>query len=169
MGGVFLEHTNLASMPGEFNTWSDPDATAAVLASGAPLRFVGLDVTRQVRLTRADADAMAAAGGDFAGFAARCTHEWIDHIEQAVPGDQREHGSCAMHDPLAVAVVDRPDLVTWQPAYVQVETASSVTRGVMVADLLTSDSPPDANCEIATAVDGAAFVKLFLDRLSGLP
>ncbi|MDX6368339.1 MAG: hypothetical protein QOK30_3415 [Nocardioidaceae bacterium] len=169
MGGVFLEHTNLASMPGEFNTWSDPDATAAVLASGAPLRFVGLDVTRQVRLTRADADAMSAAGGDFAGFAARCTHEWIDHIEQTIPGDQREHGSCAMHDPLAVAVIDRPDLVTWQPAYVQVETASSVTRGVMVADLLTSDSPPDPNCEIATAVDSAAFVELFLDRLSGLP
>jgi inosine-uridine nucleoside N-ribohydrolase len=169
MGGVFLEHTNLAAMPGEFNTWSDPDATAAVLSSGAPLRFVGLDVTRQVRLTRADADAMAAAGGDFAGFAARCTHEWIDHVEQTNPGDQRERGSCAMHDPLAVAVVDRPDLVTWQPAYVQVETASSVTRGVMVADLLTSDSPPDANCEIATGVDSAAFVELFLDRLSGLP
>jgi purine nucleosidase len=169
MGGVFLEHTNLASMPGEFNTWSDPDATAAVWSSGAPLRFVGLDVTRQVRLTRADADAMAAAGGDFAGFAARCTHEWIDHVERTNPGDQREHGSCAMHDPLAVAVVDRPDLVTWQPAYVQVETASSVTRGVMVADLLTSDDPPDANCEIATGVDSAAFVELFLDRLSGLP
>ncbi len=169
MGGVFLEHTNLASMPGEFNTWSDPDAAAAVLASGAPLRFVGLDVTRQVRLTRADADAMAAAGGDFAGFAARCTHEWIDHVEQTNPGDPRERGSCAMHDPLAVAVVDRPDLVTWQPAYVQVETASSVTRGVMVADLLTSDRPPDANCQIATGVDSAAFVRLFLDHLSGLP
>ena len=169
MGGVFLEHTNLAAMPGEFNTWSDPEATAAVLSSGAPLRFVGLDVTLQVRLTRADADAMAAAGGAFAGFAARCTHEWIDHVERTNPGDQRGHGSCAMHDPLAVAVVDRPDLVTWQPAYVQVETVSSVTRGVMVADLLTSDSPPDANCEIATGVDSAAFVELFLDRLSGLP
>jgi purine nucleosidase len=169
MGGVFLEHTNLASMPGEFNTWSDPAATAAVLASGARLRFVGLDVTRKVRLTRADADAMATAGGDFAGFAARCTHEWIDHVEQTNPGDLREHGSCAMHDPLAVAVVDRPDLVTWRPAYVQVETAGAVTRGVMVADLLTSDNPPDANCEIATDVDGAAFVELFLDHLSALP
>jgi purine nucleosidase len=169
MGGVFLEHTNLASMPGEFNTWSDPEAAAAVLASGAALRFVGLDVTRQVRLTRAHADAMASAGGDFAGFAARCTHEWIDHVEQTNPGDVREHGSCAMHDPLAVAVVTRPDLVTWRAAYVQVETASVLTRGVMVADLLTARNPPVANCQIATAVDSDAFVELFLDRLSALP
>ncbi len=169
MGGVFLQHTNLVAMPGEFNTWSDPDATSVVLGSGAPLRFVGLDVTLQVRLTRADADAMAAAGGDFARFASRCTHEWIDHVERTNPGDPREHGSCAMHDPLAVAVVSRPDLVTWRAAHVEVETTSEVTRGVMVADLLTSDAPPQPNCEIATAVDSKAFIGLFLDRLSALP
>lgn len=169
MGGVFLEHTNLVDMPGEFNTWSDPDATATVLSSGARLRFVGLDVTRRVRLTRAHADAMAAAGGRFGGFAAACAHEWIDHVEQSLPGDDRERGSCAMHDPLAVAVVNRPDLVTWRPAHVEVETWSDVTRGVMVADLLLSDDPPEANCEIAAAVDAAAFIKLFLDRLSVLP
>lgn len=169
MGGVFLQHTNLTAMPGEFNTWSDPDATSVVLGCGAPLRFVGLDVTLQVRLTRADADAMASAGGDFAGFASRCTHEWIDHIERTNPGDPREHGSCAMHDPLAVAVVSRPDLVTWRAAHVAVETMSEITRGVMVADLLTSDTPPEANCDIATEVDGEAFIGLFLDRLSALP
>jgi inosine-uridine nucleoside N-ribohydrolase len=169
MGGVFLEHTNLAAMPGEFNTWSDPDATAAVLSSGAPLRFVGLDVTRRVRLTRAHADSMASAGGDFARFAASCTHEWIDHVERTNPGDSREHGSCAMHDPLAVAVVSRPELVGWQAAFVQVETSSEVTRGVMVADLLTSDEPPPANCRIAARVDSDAFIELFLDRLSVLP
>jgi purine nucleosidase len=169
MGGVFLEHTNLAAMPGEFNTWSDPEATAVVLGSGAPLRFVGLDVTRRVRLTRGHADAMAAGGGSFARFAGQCAHQWIDHVERTNPGDTREHGSCAMHDPLAVAVVNRPDLVTWRPAHVQVETASEVTRGVMVADLLTSDDPPVANCEIATRVDGDAAIRLLLDRLSVLP
>jgi purine nucleosidase len=169
MGGVFLEHTNLAGMPGEFNTWFDPVATSVVLNSGADLRFVGLDVTLQVRLTRAHADAMAAAGGAFAPFAAASTHEWIDHVERANPGDPREHGSCAMHDPLAVAVVSRPDLVTWRSAHVQVETTSEVTRGVMVADLLTSEHPPVANCDIATAVDSDVFISLFLDRLATLP
>jgi purine nucleosidase len=169
MGGVFLEHTNLVDMPGEFNTWVDPVSTAAVLDSGARLRFVGLDVTLQVRLTRADADAMASEGGQFGTFAAACTHEWIDHVERKHPGDLREQGSCAMHDPLAIAVVTRPDLVTWRDAHVEVEATSEITRGVMVADLLTSDHPPAANCKIATAVDREAFIRLFLERLATLP
>lgn len=169
MGGVFFQHTNRVGMPGEFNTWCDPDATAAVLASGAPLRFVGLDVTVQVRLTRAHADSMASAGGRFGTLAAQSTHGWIDHIEKTIPGDEAEHGSCAMHDPLAVAVVNRPDLVEWRRAHVEVETSSEVTRGVMVADLLTSDHPPEPNCSIATAVDSDAFLELFLGHLSRLP
>ena len=28
MGGVFLEQTNVAAMPGEYNFWCDPDAAA---------------------------------------------------------------------------------------------------------------------------------------------
>jgi inosine-uridine nucleoside N-ribohydrolase len=168
MGGVYLEQTNVAAMPGEFNIWSDPVAAALVLGSGAPLRFVGLDVTRRVRLTREDAAAMADAGGDFGAFAAACTSEWISHLERTKPGDQLEQGSCALHDPLAVAVVASPELVTWAPAHVAVETGSQVTRGVTIADLLTSDSPPEPNCEIATAVDVDGFTRLFLDRMASL-
>ncbi len=168
MGGVFLRHTNRAQMPGEFNTWADPEATAIVLRSGAPLRFVGLDVTLQVRLTREAADAMATADSAFGPFAADCTREWIDRVEHNFPGDPAEHGSCALHDPLAVAVVSNPELVTWRQAFVQVETSSPLTRGIMVADLLTSSHPPTPNCEIATAVDSDAFVDLFLTRIAAL-
>jgi purine nucleosidase len=168
MGGVFLGHTNVAAMPGEFNIWCDPHAAATVLASGAPLRFVGLDVTRRVRLTRAHAARMAAGGGAFGRFAGDATVAWIDHQRRCHPGDPVQHDSCAMHDPLAVAVVTRPDLVTWRAAHVAVETTSTVTRGVTVADLLTGADPPAPNCEIATAVDVAAFTDLFLDRLGEL-
>jgi purine nucleosidase len=168
MGGVYLEHTNLAAMPGEYNVWCDPDAAAVVLASGAPLRFVGLDVTRQVRLGRDDAATMAGSGSDFGRFAGECTTGWIDHHGAANPGDPLEQDSCALHDPLAVAVVTRPDLVTWTPAFVAVETAGRVTRGVMVADLLTSADPPAPNCEIGTAVDAEAFRAMFLERITSL-
>jgi purine nucleosidase len=168
MGGVFLEHTNLAAMPGEYNVWCDPEAAAVVLDSGAPLRFVGLDVTRQVRLSRDDAVAMAASGSDFGQFAGQCTAAWIDYHGGANPGDPLEQDSCALHDPLAVAVVTRPELVTWKPACVAVETAGRVTRGVMIADLLTSARPPAPNCEIATAVDTAGFTAWFLQRLATL-
>ncbi len=168
MGGVFLQQTNLAEMPGEFNTWVDPHATGMVLSSGAPLKFVGLDVTRQVRLTREQAAAMATSGTDFGTFAAECAQQWISQVERDKPGDPSEHGSCALHDPLAVAVVNHPHLVEWRAAAVAVETASTLTRGVMVADLLTSARPPTPNCQVATAVDSEAFVTLFLDRISQL-
>ena len=41
MGGVFLGHTGVAAMPGEFNFWVDPDAASLVLESGAPSGWLG--------------------------------------------------------------------------------------------------------------------------------
>jgi purine nucleosidase len=167
MGGVFLEQTNVAAMPGEYNFWCDPDAAQAVMESGAPLRLVGLDVTRRVRLTRTDAAALA-DGGEFGRLASRHTLGCIDFQELVKPREEIEQGSCALHDPLAVAVVTRPDLVTWTDAHVAVETAGRFTRGVAVADLLMWENPPTPNCRIATAVDADAFRSLFVQRMAGL-
>jgi purine nucleosidase len=168
MGGVYLEQTNVAAMPGEYNFWCDPDAAQAVMESGVALRLVGLDVTRRVRLTRADATAISALGA-FGRVAGEATHGWIDFQERVKPREELEHGSCALHDPLAVAVVTRPDLVTWRDAHVAVETDGRFTRGVAVADLLMWQDPPDPNCRIASDVDAEAFLALFHERIAGLP
>ena len=169
MGGVYLGHTGVAAMPGEFNFWVDPDAASIVLASGAPLRLVGLDVTRRVRLSRDDADRLRRTGGQFATFAADCTDGWIDHLQATMPADDWDRGSCALHDPLAVAAVVHPDLLTWRPAHVTIERCSDRTRGVVVTDLLGSLDPPAANCSIAVDVDVEGFRAYFLDRISALP
>jgi purine nucleosidase len=168
MGGAYLEQTNVARMPGEFNFWCDPDAAQVVLASGAPLRLVGLDVTNRVRLTRADAAKLAEVS-EFGTLAAEHAEHWISLQRRVKPGEETEHDSCALHDPLAVAVVTRPDLVTWRDAHVAVETAGRVTRGVAIADLLMWDDPPEPNCRIATDVDAEAFGTLFAERMADLP
>ena len=134
MGGAFMRTTSVLAMPGEFNIWIDPEAAAIVLNSGAPLRFIGLDVTLQVQLNRADADRLKATGRPFAGYAGECAHAWIDYLADAYPG--QDFHSAPMHDALAVAAVSRPHLVTWRPARVEVEVCSPITRGVTVADLL---------------------------------
>jgi purine nucleosidase len=169
MGGVYLGHTGVAVMPGEFNFWVDPDAAAVVVESGASLRLVGLDVTRRVRLDHADAARLRDSGTAFSSFAGECTDQWIDHLERTSPGDDWDRGSCALHDPLAVAVVARPDLVTWRRARVSVERSSDRTRGVAITYLLGSDTPPVANCDIAVDVDAEAFRAYFLERLGTLP
>jgi purine nucleosidase len=166
MGGVFLRTTAVLAMPGEFNIWIDPEAAAIVLNSGAPLRFIGLDVTLQVELMRSDAARLRATGRPFASYAGECTYAWIDYLGVAYPG--RGFSGAPMHDPLAVAVVSRPQLVTWQPARVEVEICSEITRGVTVADLLASRHPPTPNCLVATEVDSAGFVSFFLDHLYSL-
>jgi purine nucleosidase len=169
MGGVYEGTTNVAAMPGEFNFWCDPDAAEVVLRSGAPLRLVGLDVTRQVRLSRADASRLSSADGAFARHAGEATDAWITYQERVKPGEELEQGSCALHDPLAVAVVEHPGLVTWRAAHVAVETAGRVARGVAVADLLHWQDAPEPNCRIGVAVDADAFRELFLQRIAGLP
>lgn len=165
MGGIFFGTMPDRSMPGEFNVWVDPEAAAAVLRSGAPLRWVGLDVTLQVRLTRADAERMRSAGTPFAPFAGESTLAWIEHTARVEGGDGE---SCAMHDPLAVAVVTHPELVTFVDAHVSVVTGDGQARGVMITDLLRSEHPPVANCRVAASVDVPAFTEHFLSLVGGL-
>jgi purine nucleosidase len=165
MGGMFLGQTNWRGMPGEFNWWTDPHAARAVLRSGAPLRLVGLDVTRQVRLSREHAAVMAAGGRPFGEFAGECTLGWLDRLAREHPGDPAEGRSCAMHDPLAVAAVSRPELLTWSPARVDVVTADDVGRGVAIAHFGAGDAPAP-NASVATAVDADAFMAYFLDRIA---
>lgn len=168
MGGVFLAHTNRQTMPGEFNFWVDPEAADAVLRSGAAIRLVGLDVTLQVRLTREHAAVMRAGASKFGTFAGECTLGWIDQMAKWNPGDPEASKSCAMHDPLAVAAIARPELLTWADAHVAVVTGPSIARGVAVADFLLSDDPPAANVRVAVGVDVEGFMSYFLERVSSI-
>ena len=168
MGGAFFGSMPNRVMSGEFNVSVDPEAAAAVLRSGTPQRWVGLDVTLQVRLTRDHARQMQTAETPFAPFAGEATLGWIDHLAQQHAGDPAEADSCAMHDPLAVAVLTRPDLVEFKAAAVSVGTGEGEDRGVMVTDLLESDDPASATCRVAASVDADAFIAHFLGHLRGL-
>ncbi|HEY0215483.1 MAG TPA: nucleoside hydrolase [Cellulomonas sp.] len=166
MGGYFHGHQGSTSVPGEFNVWADPEAAQVVLRSGARIRMVGLDVTYQVRMTQEQSQRLADSPGEFARFAGSCALGWIETLRHRYPRSAT-HGSFHLHDPLAVAAVVHPELITWRPAHVAV-ALDGVARGITVADLLTGDDPPAANCEIAEAVDADAFTDYFLSRISAM-
>lgn len=161
MGGEFLSAGHDVAMPGEFNLWCDPEAARIVLQSGLVPEFVGLDVTRQVRISREEADRMAVDDRPFTAFAGRYTAAWIDQLDPryAVPA-----GTCALHDPLAVAAVTRPDLLTWRDAHVEVETGDRF-RGAVLADF---DTDLGTNARVAVAVDPAGFRAHFAAGLAAL-
>jgi purine nucleosidase len=71
-----------------------------------------------------------------------------------------------MHDPLAVAALSRPGLLTWAPAHVDVVTGDEVGRGVAIADFLLADDAPAPNARVATGVAADAFMAYFLDRIA---
>ena len=163
MGGVFAGTTGSADRPGEFNVWSDPEAAAVVLQSGVTASWVGLDVTRRVRLTRVEADAMAADPQPFAAFAGRYSVAWIDHLAET---DDPATDSCPLHDPLAVAAVTRPDLLTFAEVNLAVQR-DGVARGVMVADHRTTAGRP-VNARVAVDVDPGGFADHFTGCLRRL-
>ncbi|WP_375425660.1 nucleoside hydrolase [uncultured Friedmanniella sp.] len=169
MGGVFAGTTGSADLPGEFNVWSDPEAARVVLQSGVRATWVGLDVTRQVRLTRAQAVEMAADPRPFVAFAGAWSRAWIDHL---AAGEEAGVDSCALHDPLAVAAVSRPELLTLAEAHLEVQL-DGVARGVMVAERALpgesrTPSGREPNARIAVGVDAARFSQHFLDCLGRL-
>ena len=162
MGGVFSGGPLRPDMPGEFNVWNDPEAAQVVLDAPLTARWVGLDVTRRVRLGRDEAVEMAASRRPFEAFAGEYTAAWIDHL--AATADEHGHpdenpGSCPLHDPLAVAVVTRPELVRFEPARIQVGVGTG-DRGMMTV----AGSPP--NALVGRDVDAAAFREHFTSLMA---
>lgn len=167
MGGTYLRTTGRLDLPGEFNMWLDPEAAAAVFASGAPIRMVGLDVTEQVRLTQEDAAALIAAGGVAAHLGDHAA-QWISAVARRRPADPRAQTSCGMHDAMAIAAVAHPDFFEWRHARLEVETSSDLTRGVVVADLRLTADPPAPNARIAVDVRETAAIDWLLQTLQPL-
>src|SRR5215204_985228 len=115
----------------EFNAWVDPEAAAAVLASGVPFTMVGLNLTHQAPATPDIVARMHAidtpVGAAVAG--------WLDFFRSSY---NSLFGIAAppVHDPCAVALVAEPDVVRCVDAFLAIETDGRWTRGATVVDLL---------------------------------
>jgi inosine-uridine nucleoside N-ribohydrolase len=163
----------------EFNFYADPEAARVVFDANLPLTMVGLDVTRKVLLTEDHVKLLEAsrdAAGQAAGKIMRAT------IERVRKGSGSP--TVAMHDPLTIAWLIDPGILTLRDHYVEIETSGEWTAGESVgfthspmrrsAPLETSE--PDAaaepgqtfkaNAKVAVEVDPERFFKL-LPRLTG--
>lgn len=168
MGGVFFGTMYSRDKPGEFNTFTDPEAARTVLRSGIPQRWIGLDVTLKVRLCMADAQELQKSTSGFATFAGDATIKYIEYQAVRFPGRKPKPDSIPMHDPLAVAVVSKPELCEYRDMAVSVITGNGEARGVMIADRLEMPSPPEPNCRVAVDVDSDAFRSYFLSSIQTL-
>jgi purine nucleosidase len=162
----------------EFNFYADPEAARVVFDANLPLTMVGLDVTRKVLLTE-DHVKLLEASGDAAGQAAgKIMRATIERVRKGSGSP-----TVAMHDPLTIAWLIDPGILTLRDYYVEIETSGEWSAGESVgftraptrrsAPLETSEpdaAEPDqafkANAKVAMEVDPERFFKL-LPRLTG--
>ncbi|RCV48664.1 nucleoside hydrolase [Marinitenerispora sediminis] len=162
MGGAVQVPGNVTPWA-EANVSNDPEAAEVVLGAGFDLTLVALDVTMRTLADAAWLDELAAVPGERAAMSARFLDFYTGWYSRAL-GER----ACAMHDPLAAAILVDPALVTESAEVpVRVELRGEYTRGLTVADLRRwspdSDSRPAVT--LATEVNSAEFLKRMLNAL----
>jgi purine nucleosidase len=161
MGGA-IRHSGNTTPLAEFNTYCDPHAAHIVYHSGMRMALAPLDVTYQVILTPADVDRLRAIPSPITRFIADSTRFYMEFHDEY----QKIEG-CVINDPLALAMLFRPDLVEMQHLYVDVDIAGGVSMGNTFADFYRmKDAQP--NMDIALDVRARAFIELFLERMEDL-
>jgi inosine-uridine nucleoside N-ribohydrolase len=165
MGGAFDRPNTLQ----ELNASYDPEATHLVFTSAAPLLVVPLDVTMGTFMRLTDVDRLDTAGSPLATYLGRTVRPWVTWLAKRFGRD-----GCALHDPLALAAVLDPEVLTTRTACVDIELHGTLTRGRTVAwdpdDDETLQSglslPRVRPATIADGVDNDRFMPLLLDRLT---
>jgi inosine-uridine nucleoside N-ribohydrolase len=161
MGGAIAEGN--VTPAAEFNAFVDPEAAAAVFASGIPVTMIGLDVTHMALFDSGHAERLRGAGR-----AGKAVAELADFFLEFHRQRYRFDGA-PIHDAMAVAHVIDPTLVTTLDCNVAIETASEHCDGRTVVDRwnVLADAPRNAHAGID--VDANRFLELLVERISSLP
>jgi len=159
MGGAIAEGN--VTPAAEFNAFVDPEAAAAVFASGIPVTMIGLDVTHKALFGPAHAERLRSAGR-----AGRFVAELADFFLEFHRQRYRFDGA-PIHDAMAVAHVIDPTLVETLNCNVEIETRSEFCDGRTVVDRwLTRDAPKNAH--VGLDVDAERFLELLVSRIASL-
>jgi purine nucleosidase len=161
MGGAYFEVGNITPAA-EFNIYVDPEAAAAVFASGVPLTVMPLDVTHKALTSRRWVEGMRGVGTEVG----RMVAEWTDFFERFDVAKYGHEGA-PLHDPTVTAYLIRPDLFTGRHVNVEIETVSDLTRGMTVADWWGVTDRP-RNAMFMGGIDAAGFFALLSERLARL-
>jgi inosine-uridine nucleoside N-ribohydrolase len=145
----------------EFNIWADPEAAARVFESGLDVTMIGLDVTHQALMTKADAERLRGTGRT--GTLVAELWEFYNRFHSQTYG----FDGSPIHDAVALAHVFRPDLVEIEHRHVEIDCGSELCRGRTVVDLWrrTENEP---NAQVGVGIDGRAFIGLLHDRIASL-
>ena len=143
----------------EFNAFVDPEAAAAVVASGIPLTIVPLDLTHQICATPEVQARIEALGTPLAtavlGLLRFFESTYRDVFSMPHP---------PVHDPATIAWLIDPGLFGGNHRHVAIETEGSHTAGMTVVDV-HGKLGLEPNAFVLTRVDAAGFWDLVIEAL----
>ncbi|MBI5842822.1 MAG: nucleoside hydrolase [Chloroflexi bacterium] len=158
MGGAIRQGGNVTPLA-EFNIHADPHAAHIVFHSGIPTTLIPLDVTYKCLLTVADVERLNKINSPIARFIRDATAVYMDFYKKYEGFD-----GCALHDPLTLATLIAPELLTLEEHYVDVDISGGVSTGNTFADFMKVSKKP-ANMKVALDVRGREFIELFVERI----
>ncbi|TQN32967.1 purine nucleosidase [Haloactinospora alba] len=162
MGGAVRAPGNITPWA-EANTYNDPEAAEVVLGAGFDMTLVALDVTMRTTAHEAWLDELGRLDNERARTTSSFLEFYVGHYSKVFGVRQ-----CAMHDPLAAAVLLDPGLVTSSVEVpVRVELQGEYTRALTIADLRPTPAADDERPSVTlpTEVDRDVFLTRMLDAL----
>lgn len=155
-----IHYPGNATPSSEYNVFCDPESFDILLRSGIDLTIIPLDVTYQCLFTKAHVARLDSAREDIRTFIDRSTSFYMEfHAEyQGIQG-------CAINDPLAAAILVKPDLVTFRDYYVDIELHGEFTTAKISADHFNATGIAP-NAKVAMEVNVDAFMDFFIERVS---
>lgn len=163
MGGA-VRVPGLVTPAVEFNAGYDPESLAIVLASGARVTLVPLDVTTRTRMTVRDLEHIAAGRTPLHAFLAATSQPWLRFAMEVrgLPGFW-------LHDPLALAYALDPAILRLTPMHVTVDLGRDLTAGRLLgypeSARFLRPAPGPVNAHVALDLDEPRFMELFLTTL----
>lgn len=163
MGGAALVPGNLSPV-GEANIWNDPEAAQIAVATDWPVELVPLDVTLENLFEEDDRLQLAASPSPLNKFLANILDLYFEFYV-ALYGRR----SCALHDPLAAALMVGQVTATRAPqVHVEVDDTDGPGRGQTICDLRGQRNGPvdDPNAHVRVVLDtDAPLGPILLERL----
>ena len=167
MGGALRVPGNVTP-EAEFNIFADPHAAHMIFHAGWPIRLVTLDVTQKTLLERERVQELASNGNPITWLIQQMVENFLNTF-----GLPRGITAFQMHDPLCLSAAFQPEIITWEPAYVDVELAGKLTLGETVSYFSnrTEDIDPSLeslhapNMLTSVGVDVERFITLYVDRI----
>lgn len=160
MGGAIQTGGNMTALA-EFNIYVDPHAAHIVFHSGIPITLIPLDVTLKCLLRQEHIDRLTKINSPITRFIEDAMEVYLKASLEL------GHEGCALHDPLTLATIIAPELLTLRDYYVDVDISGGVSIGKTFADIFNVTKKP-ANMKVAMDVRGQDFIELFLQRMETL-